>query len=131
MMYDVSNLAAGPQLRDQELFPTYNSSIEANGDLDYAGDTYLFALCENNGIMAFRINAKYGNFKILGVTPATGSVNLTWEAVSGVQYQVQRSATASGGWADLGSPITATGGTASYTDVSPDPNMRFYRVLGK
>jgi hypothetical protein len=131
MMYNVANLVAGPQLRDQELYPTYYPSIEANGDLDYGGDTYLFALCENNGIMAFRINAKYGNFKILGVTPAAGSVTLTWEAVSSANYQVQRAATANGGWADLGSVITATGDTASYTDTNPDPNMRFYRVLAK
>jgi hypothetical protein len=131
MVYNVADLAAGPQLRDQVLFPTYNPSIEANGDLDFGGDTYLFALAENNGIMAFRINAKYGSFKILGVTPATGSMTLTWEAVDGAQYQVQRAATANGSWADLGSVITATGATASYTDTNPDPNMRFYRVLAK
>jgi hypothetical protein len=131
MMYNVANLVAGPQLRDQELFPTFNDSIEANGDLDYGGDTYLFALCENNGIMAFRINAKYGNFRILGVTPATGSVTLTWEAVSSARYQVQRAATVNGVWTDLGNVITATGDTASYTDTDPDPNARFYRVLGK
>ena len=78
-----------------------------------------------------RINAKYGNFRILGVTPAAGSVTLTWEAVSGANYQVQRAATVNGGWTDLGSVITATGDTASYTDTNPDPNLRFYRVQAK
>jgi hypothetical protein len=131
MLYNVADLTAGPQLRDQVLFPTYNSSIEANGDLDFGGDTYLFALAENNGIMAFRINAKHGDFKILGVTPAAGSMTLSWEAVNGAQYQVQRAATVNGSWADLGSVVTATGATASYTDTNLDPNMRFYRVLAK
>jgi hypothetical protein len=131
-VFDVSNLVAGPQMRDQELFPTGNSSIEQNGAVAFGlAGTYLFALAENNGIMAFRINAKYGNFKILTVIPATGSVTLTWEAVSTVQYQVQRAVTANGGWTNVGTPITATGDTASYTDASPDPKMSFYRVLAK
>lgn len=72
-----------------------------------------------------------GPFKILDVTPAPGSVTLRWEAVSTATYQVQRAATVGGGWTDLGSVITATGDTASYTDTDPDPNMRFYRVLAK
>jgi hypothetical protein len=131
MIYNVADLTAGPQLRDQELFPTDNPSIEANGDLDFGGNTYLFALSENNGIMAFRINANYGGFKILRVTPAAGSMTLSWEAVSSGNYQVQRAATVNGGWADLGSVITATGDTASYTDTNPDPNLRFYRVVAK
>jgi hypothetical protein len=88
-------------------------------------------LSENNGIMAFRINANYGGFKILRVTPAAGSMTLSWEAVSSGNYQVQRAATVNGGWADLGSVITATGDTASYTDTNPDPNLRFYRVVAK
>ncbi len=130
-VFDVSNLAAGPQLRDQELFPTGNPSIEQNGAITFGLHTYLFALAENNGIMAFRINPAFGGFKILGVTPGTGSMTLSWQAVSGSQYQVQRAATANGGWTDLGSVVTATGDTASYTDTDPDPNMRFYRVQAK
>lgn len=132
MMYDVSDLEVGPQLRDQELFPTFNSSIEANGDLDYGGNTYLFALNENNGIMAFVIDASFGRpFRILGVTAGTGTITLTWEAANGAKYQVQRAATVSGGWPDLGNEVTASGNTASYVDDNPNPAMRFYRVLAK
>jgi hypothetical protein len=131
-VFDASNLAVGPQLRDQELFPTGNPSIEQNGAITFGlAHTHLFALAENNGIMAFAINANYGNFKILSVTPTAGSVTLTWAAVSGANYQVQRSASLGGGWADAGSVITAAGDTASYTDANLDPNMRFYRVLAK
>jgi hypothetical protein len=131
-LFDASNLAAGPQLRDQELFPTGNPSIEQNGAITFGlAHTHLFALAENNGIMAFAINANNGNFKILSVTPAAGSVTLTWEAVSGANYQVQRAASLGGGWTDAGSVITAAGNTASYTDTNPDPNVRFYRVLAK
>ncbi len=128
-VFDVSNLTAGPQLRDQKLFPTGNPSIEQNGAITFGmAHTYLFALAENNGVMAFRINTKYSNFKILSVIPAAGSVTLTWEAASGANYQVQRAATVNGGWTDLGSVITATGDTASYTDTTPDPSMRYYRI---
>jgi hypothetical protein len=131
-VFDVSNLAAGTQMRDQELFPTGNPSIEQNGAITFGlAHTHLFALAENNGIMAFAINAKYSHFKVLGVTPAAGSVTLTWEAVSSANYQVQRAAALNGGWTDLGSVVTATGDTASYTDTNPDPDMRFYRVVAK
>ena len=34
-MFDVANLVAGPQLRDQELFPTGNDSIEQNGAITF------------------------------------------------------------------------------------------------
>ena len=41
MVYNVADPVAGPQLRDQELFPSYNPSIEANGDVDFGGDTFF------------------------------------------------------------------------------------------
>jgi Domain of unknown function (DUF4623) len=135
MMYNVADLVAGPQLRDQVLFQNYNPSIEANGDLDYGGNTYLFALCENNGIMAFRIDASYippyTSFKILAATPAAGGVTLVWQANDGAKYQVQHAETVTGTWQDLGGEVTAVGRTASYKDTTPDGSKRFYRVLAK
>jgi hypothetical protein len=131
-VFDLSNLTAGPQLRDQELFPTANPSIEQNGALTFGlAHSYLFALAENNGVMAFRVNANYGHFKVLSVTPAPGAVALTWEAVSSATYQVQRATSLTGAWTDLGSAVTASGDTASYTDTTPDPKMCFYRVVLK
>lgn len=131
-IYSVSDLAAGPQLRDQELFPTYNSSIEANGELDFGGNTYLFALNENNGIMAFLINTGYTpvvpSFKITSVSAKGGSVTLAWEAVAGSKYQVRYAESLTGTWQNLGSQITATGTTATYVDTAPGTGNRFYRV---
>lgn len=216
LVYDASDPAAGPFLVDQELFPTYNSDIEATGVVDFRNG-YLAALGVNNGLMISQVNpesvrlprilvhplsatayrgaaasfsvvadsmtglsyqwyhndgivtdatnatlnlthvetiqagvytARVSNadgfrdsapasltviagFKILDVTPAPGSVTLRWEAVNTATYQVQCAAAPSGGWTDLGSVITATNDTASYTDTSPDPNMRFYRVVAQ
>jgi hypothetical protein len=133
MLYDVSNLNAGPQLLDQDLFPTYNSSIEANGDLDFGGNTYLFALNENNGIMAFVIDPAYQPpvtaFKILSVTPSAGAITLQWEARDGTTYQVQYKDSLTDSWQNLGSPVPATGSTASYVDNALTGDSRFYRVL--
>lgn len=131
-VFDLSDLAAGPQLRGEEVFPTTNPSIEQNGALTFGlAHSYLFGLAQNNGIIALHINANYSHFKVLSVLPAAGAVTLTWEAVNSVTYQVQRAATLNGAWTDLGSAVTATGTTASYTDTTPDPKLCFYRVLVK
>lgn len=131
-IYSVSDLEAGPQLRDQELFPTYNSSIEANGELGFGGNTYLFALNENNGIMAFRINTSFvpvvPAFKITSVLSANGTVTLQWEAVAGSKYQVRYADSVTGTWQNLGNQITATGTNAAYSDTQPASGSRFYRV---
>ena len=92
-IYSVADLDFGPELLDQEVFPTYNPSIEANGALDFGGNTYLFALDENNGVMAFLLDPSYlpplTHFKILSATASGTDVILTWEARSGTSYQVQ------------------------------------------
>lgn len=132
-IYNIADLAAGPELLDQEFFPTYNASIEANGALDFAGNIYLFALNENNGIMAMRINPAYQPpitaFKILSVVAAGGTVTLQWEAREQVRYQVQYAGSVDAAWNNLGDEITATGTTASYVDTAPDNSKRFYRIL--
>lgn len=133
-LYSVADLDVGPVLRDQELFPTYNPSIEANGALDFGGNTYLFAMNENNGVMAFLIDSTYQppvtSFSIVSVTTAGGSVTLTWQAQNGKSYQVQSVGDLGGTWQNLGSPVIATGSTASFTDNSPG-NRRFYRVVAQ
>lgn len=134
-LYNIANLNLGPQLIDQEFFPTYNPSIEANGALDFGGNTYLFALNENNGVMAMLINPNYAppatTFRILNVTRGNGTLTLEWEAQTGAKYQVQAAAAVSGPWQNLGPEITASGSTASYTDNVSGVNQRFYRVLAK
>lgn len=130
-LYSLANLDNGPVLLDQELFPTYNPSIEANGAVDFGGNTYVFALNENNGVMAFRIDSGYqppvSSFRVLSAVPSGNNVTLTWEAVSGVSYQVEYVDALGSAWQPLGAPVPATGPTASYLDT-PAGAKRFYRV---
>jgi hypothetical protein len=135
-LYNVADLDFGPVLLDQELFPTYNASIEANGALDFGGNTYLFALNENNGVMAFQINPGYippvSHFRILGVVASGSDVILTWQAQSGTSYQVQYADSFSiwrTNWTTLGS-VVGTGTTASYTNAAPG-SPRFYQVIAQ
>ncbi len=136
-VYSVSDLDYGPVLLDQELFPTYNPEIEANGALDFGGNTYVFALNENNGVMAFRLDASYlppvTHFKILSVAPSGADVILTWQAQSGTTYQVQYADSVVGtprtNWTTLGS-VVATGSTASFTNTA-SASKRFYQVIAQ
>lgn len=137
-IFSVADLDFGPVLLDQEVFPTYNASIEANGALDFGGNTYLFALSQNNGVMAFLLDPSYlpplTHFKILSATASGGDVILTWEARSGTSYQVQYADALDGtpraNWTNLGSPVVATGSTASFTNAASG-SKRFYQVIAQ
>jgi hypothetical protein len=57
------------------------------------------------------------------------TINLTWSTVSGLNYQLLYTANlAPDVWTNLGSSITATGPSASYTDTIGSNQRRFYRV---
>jgi len=59
-----------------------------------------------------------------------GSLDFSWLAASGQNYQVQYSTNlSSGNWVNLGSPQNTTGGTLSVTDPAGPDSMRFYRIL--
>ncbi|MCW1925477.1 hypothetical protein OKA05_23165 [Luteolibacter arcticus] len=72
----------------------------------------------------------------LGLNPMSGSSffagslsgsTITWPAAAGVQFTVQRSTTLAG-WENVGT-VTATGASASWTDLSPPPGGKaFYKV---
>ena len=64
------------------------------------------------------------------ITLFHGWVNLTWNAFVNVSYQVQykTNLTQVGGWVNLGSPITASGGTVTVSNYIGSDPMRFYRV---
>ncbi|HWQ92798.1 MAG TPA: DUF4623 domain-containing protein [Clostridia bacterium] len=134
-IFSVANLDAAPVLLDQEIYPTYNASIEANGALDFGGNAYLFGMNENNGVMAFLINSDYQppstSFKILNAAASGGNVTLTWESQDGKVYQVQSANSLPPTWQDLGSPVTATGSTATYIDTVSGTAPRFYRVTAQ
>jgi subtilase family serine protease len=61
---------------------------------------------------------------------AGGTISLTWSAMTGVTYQVQYTTNLSTiNWINLGSPISATGGSISTSDVTTLGPQRFYRVV--
>jgi hypothetical protein len=135
-LYSVSDLVAGPVLRDQELFATDNANITINGtgSAVFGGD-YLFVLNSNNGIKAFKIDPNFtptlDPFEISGIELQAGSqVVITWESVPGHSYQVQqRTALENANWLDLGSSIIATGSLTSVTNTVEAGN-RFFRIQG-
>ena len=66
----------------------------------------------------------------LSVTRLTNSISLTWGAQPFASYQLQynTSLTSSNSWQNLGSPVTATNMTLSYSDTPGTNSQRFYRV---
>jgi hypothetical protein len=131
MLYSLSDLDKGPELLDQEVFPSYYPSIEANGAVDFGGNTYVFGMNENNGVIAMAINPAYvppvAEFKVLSATLSNNQLTITWEARSGSSYQVQQKSDMNGTWQNLGSPVTATGATATFSETVA-AGARFYRI---
>ncbi len=69
--------------------------------------------------------------RVTGVTVSpAGSVQLTWNAISGQSYHVQsRQRIADGTWTDVGAPITASGATASASEAVGNSTERYYRIV--
>jgi hypothetical protein len=56
--------------------------------------------------------------------------HLTWRSVYGMTYQVRRLDQINGtNWVAVGSPVTATGNTTTFTDPQVGGTHRFYRVV--
>jgi hypothetical protein len=69
-------------------------------------------------------------FLITSTVQSGGSVVITWASSASRVYQVQsRGSLNSGTWANLGSPITASGSSTSFTNTIASTNL-FYRVYG-
>jgi subtilase family serine protease len=63
-------------------------------------------------------------------TGASGTISLTWSAMTGVAYQVQYTTNLGTlNWINLGSPINATSGFISTSDLTTSSPQRFYRVV--
>ena len=135
-LYEISDLGGGPVLRDQEVFATSNPNVTVGGTGATAiGGNYVFALDSNNGIKAFLINPNYipplSPFLITSVTRSGDAVVITWASSSNRTYQVQaRDSLTTGDWGNLGSSITASGSSTSFTNVSASDG-RYYRVGGQ
>jgi len=69
--------------------------------------------------------------QITGVSRASdGTIQLTWNSVSGVIYRLQYTASLTNpNWTNLGGAITATGATTSATDSPGSNAARYYRVI--
>jgi hypothetical protein len=60
----------------------------------------------------------------------SSTVALTWSAVAGQQYQAQYSTNLQQtNWISLGSPFTATNGTATVCDTLGPDSQRLYRAV--
>jgi len=140
VLFDISNLATGPVLRDQELFYTDFSGGPVGGGTGASafGGNYFYVLDSNNGIMAFLIDTNYSaatpltSFSISSIaTLAGGNVVLKWPTVTGHTYQVETATTLSNTtvWTTLGNVITATDKTTAITNTI-DSTTRYYRIKG-
>jgi hypothetical protein len=91
---------------------------------DYAAGTNALQFIQNTFISITNVTA----------VPKT-SLTLTWTSLSGHSYQVQVTPALGNSnlWSNLGSPVSATGASASYTDTSTNVTSgarAFYRVVG-
>jgi hypothetical protein len=60
----------------------------------------------------------------------SGSITLTWAAVTGASYQLQYTTDLVNiNWINLGLPITATNGVVVTSDNQPADPQRFYRII--
>jgi hypothetical protein len=134
-LYQLSGNTNPPVLFNQSFFASNNDNAQENAVTVLKGGL-AFALNVNNGLIAL----SYGvpsfpapAVKLTGITYAPGSVTITWSnAVASHGYQVQYKNTLSdSSWTSIGSSVTATGSTASYTDTTATGGTRFYRVISQ
>ena len=101
-----------------------NLGQTATGDPDADGTSnraeFLLGLDPTDGTQAFRATQS-------AVVPGS-SVTLAWPAQDGLTFKVWRSPTlADGSWLEVGS-LTATGTTATFTDLAAPAGRAFYRI---
>ena len=130
-LYLLSGNTNPPSLSHQAFFPGafINAQLNAASDIKYP---WAFGLDVNNGIVALNYGAQVAPaVTITSVSYAPGAVTLNWNnTFNGHNYQVQRrSSFNAGAWANIGSPVTASGPTATYTDVTATGSSWFYRVI--
>jgi hypothetical protein len=132
-LYLLSGNTNAPYLFDQDFFPSFNSNAQENSVVALKGGLG-FALDVNNGVVAFTYSLPAApSVTITSVAYAPASVTLTWNnTFDGHGYQVQyKNNLLDHAWTNLGSPVTATDATASYTDTTATGATRFYQVISQ
>ena len=132
-LYLLSGNSNAPALFNQNFFPANNSNSQENSVVTLKGG-WGFGLNVNNGIIAFNYSLPAAPAVTLtSVTYATGNTILTWNnTFDNHTYQVQyKNTLLDASWKNLGSPVTATNATASYTDTTAAGTTRFYRVVSQ
>ncbi|HEY4416714.1 MAG TPA: LamG domain-containing protein [Verrucomicrobiae bacterium] len=136
-LFDISSLLADPAWVDGTPYATANRSTflsgVGTGVTVFGGTNYVFALDSNNGIKAFVINSvlPLTPFNVTSITMQPGpAVALTWQSVSGHNYQIQaKSALTDASWSNVGPAVPAAGTSTSATNGITG-GLQFYRVQG-
>jgi len=132
-LYLLSGNANPPSLFDQAFFASVNLNSQFNAVTTLKGGKG-YSLNVNNGITAI----SYGTpaapaVLITSVGYAPGAVTLNWNNTFNTHtYQVQyKDNLLDPTWNNVGSPVTASGPTASYLDTTATGATRFYRVISQ
>ena len=105
-------------------FGTSSAGLTPNQllQIEFADYVNLPGLIDNNGYVTPALP------KFTAITPGGGAVQLVWSAVNGRTYRVwSKDQLGAGSWNNL-SDVYASDVTASYTDPSPSPTGRYYRL---
>lgn len=130
-LYLLSGNTNAPYLFDQDFFPANNANGQENSVVDLK-DGWGFALNINNGIVAFNYSEPLAPAVTLTqVAYAPKSTIVNWNnTFDGHSYQLQyKTNLLDPLWINLGTLITATNATESYTDTTAGGATRFYRII--
>ena len=132
-LFLLSGNANAPSLFDQAFFGSANVNSQENSVTTLKGGLG-FALDVNNGITAVSYGIPVApSVTVTSVAYAPGAVTLVWNnTFNGHGYQVQyKNNLLDVLWTNVGSPVVATGATATYTDTTASGATRFYRVVSQ
>jgi hypothetical protein len=88
-----------------------------------------YAVTSNNGTLTVTAPSSPTILSIVR-SPNNANVTITWTSISNSVYRVQyKTDPASTNWLDLAPDVTATGGTASFTDQPGNASQRLYRTM--
>ena len=111
------------------------TTITYTPDTDYVGaDSFTYTLSDDAGgssVGTVNVTVRAANVSstITDLVVVTGvSATLTASGQSGHMYNVQASDNAGSTWSTIGSATAAANGVIIYTDTTPNPDSRLYRL---